>query len=142
MTDESPKSTSPVRVQTSPNSRKDPPPWMAQAVIVLTAWQAWGLVASLRGLRWERQSKAFEAVDLVLVLLLFSLSNERSVRAFFTHLGPHGNELAALWGRGKMPTRSGFMAMLKAVDGPLVDDVRPLFCPTSRHACRETACAA
>lgn len=142
MTDESPKCTSRVCVQTSPNSRKDPPPWMAQAVMILTAWQSWGLAGSLRELRWARQSKAFEAVDLVLVLLLFSLSNERSVRAFFKHLGPHGNELAALWGRGRMPTRSGFMAMLKAVNGPLVDDVRPLFCPTSRHAFLRTACAA
>jgi hypothetical protein len=37
----------------------------------------------LRRLRWERQSKAFEAVDLVLVLILFGLSNECSLRAFF-----------------------------------------------------------
>ena len=141
MTDESPKSTSPVRVQTSPKSRKDPPPWTAQAVIVLTAWQTWGLVDSLRGLRWARQSKGFEAVDLVLVLVLISLSNERSVRAFFQHLGPHGRALAALWGRSKMPTRSGFMALLKAVDDPLVADVRPLFCPTSPRGFLPTDCA-
>ena len=140
MTDESQKSTSPVRVQTSPNSRKDPPPWMAQAVMVLTAWRSWGLVESLRRLRWERQSKAFEAVDLVLVLILFGLSNECSLRAFFKHLGPHGKELAALWGRSKMPTRSGFMAMLKAVDDPLVDNVRPLLSPTSQRAFLRTAC--
>lgn len=140
MADEHPNSTSTVRVQTSPKSRKDPPPWMAQAVMVLTAWQSWGLVASLRGLQWQRQSKRFEAVDLVLVLILFGLSNERSVRAFFKHLGPHGNELAAVWGRDNLPTRSGFMGLLNAVEEPLVDQVRPLFCPTSWRAFRPMDC--
>lgn len=131
MTDECSKSTSLVRVQTSSMSRKDPPPWMAQAVILMMAWQTWGLVDSLRGLRWGRPSKEFEAVDLVLVLLLFSLSNEPSVRSFFKRLGPHADTLAALWKRRKLPKRSGFLKMLGAVDDPLVESVRPLFCPTS-----------
>lgn len=141
MADESSKSTTAVDVQTSPKSRKDPPPWMAQAVLVLAAWRDWKLVDALRGLRWQRQSRVFEAVDLVLLLILFGLSNERSVRTFFKHLGPHGKPLAALWGREKMPTRSGFMALLKAVDDSLVSQLRPLFCPTSQPASREMDCA-
>lgn len=140
MTDESPKTTPTVRVQASHTSRKDPPPWMAQAVILLTAWQTWGLVDSLRGLRWGRQSKHFQAIDLVLVLLLFSLSNERSVRAFFKHLGPHADTLAALWGREKLPKRSGFVEMLAAIDDPFLESMRPLFCPTSPRAFLPRAC--
>lgn len=139
MTDECLKSTSPVHVQTSSVSRKDPPPWMAQAVVLLSAWKTWGLVDSLRELRWARLSKRFELVDLVLVLLLLSLSNEPSVRAFFKHLGPHADTLAALWGRRKLPTRSGFLGMLAAVDAPLVQAIAPLFCPTSPPAFRPTA---
>jgi len=113
---------------------------MAQATIVLNAWKSWGLVASLRALRWQRQSKRFEAVDLILVLILFGLSNERSVRSFFKHLGSHGEALAALWGRDKLPTRSGLMALLKAVEDPLIEQVRPLFCPISRRAFRPMDC--
>lgn len=127
MTDERQESTSPIRISTTPTSRKDPPPWSTQATMLLTAWQSWGLVDSLRALRWERSSKQFEAVDLTLVLLLLSLSHERSVRGFFRHLGPHGPMFAALWGRRKLPTRSGFMALLKAVDAPLLDSLRALF---------------
>jgi hypothetical protein len=112
---------------------------MAQAVIVLRAWQTWGLVDSLRRLRWGRQSKRFEIVDLALLLLLFCLSNERSVRSFFKHMGPHADLLGAAWGRNKLPTRSGFMAMLKAVDEPLVQAIRPLFCLTSPSGFRPTA---
>lgn len=140
MTDERPKTTSTVRVQASNLSRKDPPPWMAQAVILLTAWQTWGLVDSLRSVRWGRRSKYFQAIDVVLVLLLFSLSNERSVRAFFQHLGPHADTLAALWGRDKLPKRAGFVEMLAAIDDPFLDTIRPLFCPTSPREFLPTAC--
>lgn len=140
MTDESTESTAPVHVQTTSRSHKDPPPWMAQAVVILTAWKSWGLVDQLRGLHWERPSRHFEAVDLVLVLHLMALSNARTVRAFFRQLGPHGAVLAALWGRRKLPTRSGFMTLLKAVDVPLVQAVHPLFCPTWSRAFRPTGC--
>jgi hypothetical protein len=140
MIDEHSSYTSTVRIETSAKSRKVPPPWMAQATVVLIAWQTWGLVDSLRGLRWGRQCKRFQAVDLLLVLLLFSLSNERSVRAFYRHMGPHASLLAALWQRDRLPSRSAFVEMLATVDESFLEVVRPLFCPIWSRAFQLQAC--
>jgi hypothetical protein len=127
MTDEHTKRTASVHIQTSPNSLKDPPPWMALAVVLLTAWKTWGLVDSLRAVPWARPSKRLEVVDLVLVLLLLANSKARSVRAFFKEARPHSEALAALWGRHRLPTRSGFMALLRAVDDSILRAIDPLF---------------
>lgn len=132
MSDERGDDTATVQVRASSASCKDPPAWFAQAVVLLTLWKTSGLVETLEGLRWSRASKRFEVVDLILVLLLLVASDARSVRAFFKVVKKHEAAfaaLAALWGRERLPTRSGFMGMLHAVEPGLLAHVVPLFCP-------------
>ena len=133
MSDEHSDDTATVRASASSASHKDLPAWFAQAVVLLSLWKKSGLVESLEGLRWMRMSKRFEVVDMVLVLLLLVISNARSVRGFFRVVKEHKVDfaaLAALWGRERLPTRSGLMGMLHAVEPDLLAQVVPLFCPT------------
>ena len=98
--------------------------------MILSAWKEWNLVKGLEELHWVRASKRFEVMDLILVLLLFVISGHRSVRAFFKDLRTHREDfpaLAAIWDRQQLPTRSGFMSMLRAVIPDLVAQVVPLF---------------
>lgn len=132
MSDEHGDDTATVRVSASSASRKDLPAWFAQAVVLLSVWKTSRLVEALEGLRWTRVSKRFEVVDMILVLLLLVISNARSARAFFKVVKEHEGAFAAaagLWGRERLPTRSGFMGMLHAVEPDLLAQVVPLFCP-------------
>jgi hypothetical protein len=132
MSDEHGDDTATVQVRASSTSRKDLPAWFAQAVLLLTLWKTSGLVEALEGLHWTRASKRFEVVDLMLVLLLRVTSDARSFRAFFKVMKKHeaaNAALAALWGRERLPTRSGFMGMLHGVEPDLLAQVVPLFCP-------------
>lgn len=132
MSDELVDDTATVQVRASSASRRDLPAWFAQAVVLLNVWKTSRLVEGLEGLRWTRASKRFEVVDMILVLLLLVVSNARGVRAFFRVVKEHDGEfaaLAALWGRERLPTRSGFMGMLHAVEPGLLEQVVPLFCP-------------
>ena len=130
MLDEQQNLSPTVEVRASAVSHKNLPPWFAEAVVILSAWKDWGRVKGLAELRWARASKRFEVIDLILVLLLFVISDHRSVRAFFKDLRTHREDIAALaaiWDRQQLPTRSGFMSMLRAVKPDLVVQVVPLF---------------
>jgi hypothetical protein len=132
MSDEHGDDTARVQVSASSASRKDLPAWFAEALVLLSMWKNSRLVEALEGLRWTRGSKRFEVVDMILVLLLLVVSNARSVRGFFKVVADHKVEfaaLAALWGRERLPTRSGFLGMLQAVEPDLLAQVVPLFCP-------------
>jgi len=122
-------STPAVRVLASSGSVKDPPPWFAEAVVVLRGWQTQGLVAQLAELRWARPFRQFAALDLMLVLLALAVSGAPTVRQFYREAGPVLPHLAALWDRQAFPSRSAVSRMLTAVAPELVAQLRPLFCP-------------
>jgi len=103
---------------------------MVQATVVLQAWKHEGLVEALRGLRWQRPSKHFVLMDVVLVLRLVAVSNARGLRSFYGQIRGHEVALSLLWGRDRLLSRSGLLTALRALDDACLAQLEPLFCPT------------
>jgi hypothetical protein len=117
-----------VLVQTSPQPERTAPPWLAEAVLVLE------VARESRLLTWIQQSVRvargrmgiFEVCDFFLVLVVYAVSGELTLNAFYAALGPVASVLAALWSRRHLPARSRLSRFLAAVTEPALETLREL----------------
>jgi hypothetical protein len=110
-------------LRAKPTADRTPPPWIAEAVSQLRFWKTSGLLEALRSIHWDRPAKRYELIDLVLVLLIASVSNARSLRALYKELDEHANALAAVWGRTSLPSRAQASALLRTVPANVVANI-------------------
>jgi hypothetical protein len=123
------KGTAGPTIVANSDSRKEPPPWMVEATVVLQAWKHWGLVDELREFRWQRPSKRYVLIDVMLVLLLVAVSNARGLRDFYRQVQGYEEPLATLWGRDRLIKRPGLLGALRALDKACLAQSATLFCP-------------
>ena len=111
------KDTSTTLIETTPESAASPPAWFAHAAVVLRAVRVCALGAAL-GERMRvarKRAGAYVALDYILLLLTFALSDEPHLKALFDHLAPLATALPALWDRTALPSRSALSRFLRAV---------------------------
>ena len=100
--------TSTVSVHTTPEPARTPPPWLAEAVLVLEAARDGGLLQQIRqGVRVSRgRMGLFEVCDFFLVLVAYAVSGEATLLSLYAAWSPCAAVLFALWSRNHVPARS------------------------------------
>jgi hypothetical protein len=123
-----PKNVSPGLVlNASAQSDKQPPSWMSEVTAVLQYWKVQGWIEPLKTLRVPGQVKRYEAYDFFLVLVAYSVSHERSLRAFYRAAKPVKGALMAMWDRRRMPSRPRLSNFLKGITPSMIETFRLQF---------------
>jgi hypothetical protein len=69
----------------------------------------------------------YDTIDFLIVLLSYALSGEPTLAAFYDRLTPFSHEVAALFQRRRLPSRSALSRFLAALDEPTVEALRTQF---------------
>ncbi len=69
----------------------------------------------------------YDTIDFMIVLLSYALSGEPTLKAFYDRLAPFRGEVAALFQRHHLPSRSALSRFLAALDEPTVEALRTQF---------------
>lgn len=69
----------------------------------------------------------YDTIDFVIVLLSYALSGEPTIAAFYDRLAPFSHDIAALFHRHHLPSRSALSRFLAALDEPTVEALRTQF---------------
>lgn len=69
----------------------------------------------------------YDTIDFVIVLLSYALSGEPTLKAFYDRLAPFRDDVAALFQRHRLPSRSALSRFLAALDEPTVEALRTQF---------------
>jgi hypothetical protein len=69
----------------------------------------------------------YDTIDFVIVLLSYALSGEPTILAFYDRLAPFTHEVAALFHRHRLPSRSALSRFLAALDEQTVEALRTQF---------------
>jgi hypothetical protein len=70
---------------------------------------------------------AYDTIDFVIMLLSYALSGEPTILAFYERLAPFADEVAALFHRHHLPSRSALSRFLAALDEQTVEALRTQF---------------
>jgi hypothetical protein len=111
----------------SAQSDKQPPSWMSEVTAVLQYWKVQGWIEPLKTLRVPGQVKRYESYDFFLVLVAYSVSHERSLRAFYRTAKPVKGTLMAMWDRRSMPSRPRLSNFLKGITPSMIERFRSQF---------------
>ncbi|MBK8692524.1 MAG: hypothetical protein IPN17_09555 [Deltaproteobacteria bacterium] len=108
--------TSTTEIETTPERAPTPPPWFADALVVLRAVRVRALWSALvERMRVERgRAGVYVALDYLLVLLTFAVSDAPHLKALFAQLPPIASALAAVWDRATLPSRAALSRFLEA----------------------------
>jgi hypothetical protein len=131
MPSESMKCTAGVTLDASVCSDRQPPPWFAEALVLLRHLGRQGFWKKLESVQVARQCKDFEICDFVIVLVAYAVSNEKGLRAFYAAVAPVAAVLMAVCGRDRMPSPSALSQFLAAVEDEAIESLRTLFCPNA-----------
>src|SRR4051812_33530230 len=95
------KDTSTTEIETTSEAAPTPPPWFAVALVVLRTVRASALWPALcEQMRVARgRAGPYIAVDFLLLLLTFAVSDAPHVKALFALLPPIAAVLPAVWDR-------------------------------------------
>lgn len=69
----------------------------------------------------------YDTIDFVIVLLSYALSGEPTLKAFYDRLAPFRDDVAVLFQRHHLPSRSALSRFLAALDEPTVEALRTQF---------------
>ena len=69
----------------------------------------------------------YDTIDFVIVLLSYALSGEPTLKAFYERLAPFRDDVAALFHRHHLPSRSALSRFLAALDEEAVEALRAQF---------------
>src|SRR5438309_8522155 len=69
----------------------------------------------------------YDTIDFVIMLLSYALSGEPTILAFYERLAPFAHEVAALFDRQHLPSRSALSRFLAALDEQTVEALRTQF---------------
>lgn len=120
---------SPVRFQVDPVSVPSLPSWMEEVAVFAHILTQVGIISTLEEhVRFARaRFGTYDTIDFVIVLLSYALSGEPTLKAFYDRLAPFQGDVAALFQRHRLPSRSALSRFLAAVDEPTVEALRTQF---------------
>ncbi len=121
--------SSPVEIQTSPQSVPSTPSWFGEVAVVAHYLSSLGLLEKMiLEVRFSRKRFGiYETIDFLCVLIGYTLSGEATLKGFYERLGPFATPFMALFGRSKLPSRAALSRFLAALDQPAVETLRALF---------------
>jgi hypothetical protein len=121
--------SSPVKIQTSPQSVPSTPSWLGEVVVVAHYLGSLGLLEKIAlEVRFARgRFGIYDTIDFVCILIGYALSAEPTLEAFYERLQPFVSPFMALFGRNEQPSRSALSRFLKALDQPTVEALRAFF---------------
>lgn len=118
-----------VRFQVDPTSAPSLPSWMEEVAAVAHILTQTGIISALEEhVRFARaRFGTYDTIDFIIVLLSYALSGEPTLAAFYDRLAPFSQEVAALFERHRLPSRSALSRFLAALDEPSVEALRRQF---------------
>lgn len=123
--------TAEVTLEASTYSDRQPPPWFAEALVLLRHLGQQGFWKKVESVRVRRQCKHFEVCDFVIVLVAYAVSNEKGLRSFYDAVAPVACVLMAVCGRDRMPSPSALSNFLAVVEHEAVESLRTFFYPNA-----------
>jgi len=102
---------------------------MEEVAVVAHMLTQTGIISALKEhVRFARaRFGTYDTIDFLIVLLCYALSGERTLAAFYERLAPFSHEVAALFQRHRLPSRSALSRFLAALDEPTVEALRTQF---------------
>jgi hypothetical protein len=119
--------TAEVTLEASTRRDRLPPPWFAEALVLLRHLGQQGFWKKVETVRVRRQCKHFEVCDFVIVLVAYAVSNLKGLRSFYDAVAPVAGVLMAVCGRHRMPSPSALSNFLAAVEHEAIESLRTLF---------------
>jgi hypothetical protein len=121
--------SSPVRFQVDPVSAPSLPSWMEEVAAVAHILNQTGIVSTIEEqVQFVRaRFGTYDTIDFVIVLLSYALSGEPTLQAFYERLAPFRDDVAALFHRHHLPSRSALSRFLAALDEQAVEALREQF---------------
>jgi hypothetical protein len=118
-----------VDIQLAPESLPSLPCWFGEVAMVAQVFTTSGLLkAREERVRFTRRRfGTYEVIDVVVVLLGYSVSGEATLLAFYERVTPFAAAFMALFDRQALPHRSTLSRFLAALDQPSVEALRALF---------------
>lgn len=120
---------SPVSIQTSPQSLPSTPSWFGEVAIIAHYLTRLGLLDAIaKQVRFARRRFGqYDTIDVVAMLIGYTLSGEATLEAFYDRLEPFALPFMALFERNRLPHRSTLSRFLASIDQPTVEALRTLF---------------
>src|SRR5579859_6351526 len=120
---------SPVRFQVDPASVPSLPSWMEEVAVMAHILTQTGIISALEEhVQFARaRFGTYDTIDFVIMLLSYALSGEPTILAFYERLAPFADEVAALFHRHHLPSRSALSRFLAALDEQTVEALRTQF---------------
>ncbi|GHO97451.1 hypothetical protein KSF_074990 [Reticulibacter mediterranei] len=120
---------SPVRFQVNPTSVPSLPSWMEEVAAVAHILKQTGIIAALEEhVRFARaRFGTYDTIDFVIVLMSYALSGEPTLASFYDRLAPFSHDVAALFHRHRLPSRSALSRFLAALNEQTVEALRTQF---------------
>jgi hypothetical protein len=118
-----------VRFQVDPASVPSLPSWMEEVAVMAHLLAQTGIISALEEhVQFARaRFGTYDTIDFVMVLLSYALSGEPTICAFYDRLEPFADEVAALFHRHHIPSRSALSRFLAALDEKTVEALRSQF---------------
>lgn len=118
-----------VRFQVDPASAPSLPSWMEEVAVVAHILTQTGIISALEEhVRFARaRFGTYDTIDFMIVLLSYARSFEPTLKAFYDRLAPFRDEVAVLFQRHRLPSRSALSRFLAELDEPTVEALRTQF---------------
>src|ERR1019366_5183480 len=118
-----------VRFQVDPASVPSLPSWMEEVAVMAHLLAQTGIISALEEQVQFARARfgTYDTIDFVIVLLSYALSGEPTILAFYDRLAPFADEVAALFHRHHLPSRSALSRFLAALDEKTVEALRTQF---------------
>jgi hypothetical protein len=120
---------SPVRFQVDPTSVFSLPSWMEEVAAVAHMLSQTGIISALEEQVQFARARfgTYDTIDFVIVLVSYALSGEPTLAAFYDRLAPFADDVAALFHRQRLPSRSALSRFLAALDEKTLEALRTQF---------------
>jgi len=120
---------SPVRFQVDPTSVPSLPSWMEEVAAVAHMLSQTGIISAIEEQVQFARARfgTYDTIDFVIVLVSYALSGEPTIAAFYDRLAPFADDVAALFHRQRLPSRSALSRFLAALDEKTLEALRTQF---------------
>jgi hypothetical protein len=117
--------SSPVTIQTSPQSVPSTPSWFGEMTVIAHYLRHQGVLSGIsERVRFARRRFGhYDLTDFAVVLLGYAVSGERTLEEYYERLQPFANVFMAFFGRDRLPARSTLSRFLAALEQAPLEDL-------------------
>src|SRR5712692_8580126 len=121
--------SSPVSIQTSPESVPSVPAWFGELTLIVQYLERQGVLSAVsERVRFARKRFGhYEVIDFFAMVLGYAVSGESTLEAFYKRLRPFARTFMGLFGRDRLPHSSTLSRFLAVIDPSCVEALRKLF---------------